>query len=501
MAPAVQFTKDKDSRSDSVVGAVRGARQVELELARTVPAVFNQMVLRDERTGKPILQSVPQNNWHSLANRHDRLLIWSHVESGKTNQLSIGRTLFAIGNDSSTRVAIISNTSSQAEKILYSISQYIEKSEVLHEIFPELLPHEPWNNSQLHVKRKVFSKDPTVAACGVHGNITGARIDLLILDDLLDYENSRTKRGRDDLWDWYESTLIGRLTENARVICVGTAWHPDDFMHRLAKTPSWKAFRYPVIDENGKSRWPDQWSEERIAAKRRELGPIQGPRQLDCIARDDSEARFKKEWLDIALKNGEGRALTFQLDILPYGCKVYTGVDLAVKKGDANDFTAMVTILVYQNGMREILNVARAKLSGIDILKQLFDIHRRYKSICVVENNAAQDYIVQFANEMGQFGQSQLGVIPIIPFTTGANKIHPEFGVESLATEMAMGKWSIPSSNGRVHASLEPLIDEICNYDPVTHTGDCLMAMWFAREGVRIGDIKVRAGYIDLMAR
>jgi len=498
MAPATQFT---NSRSDLFKGATRAARQVELELARTVPAVFNQAVLRNERTGQRIQQSIPQNHWHSLANRHNRLLIWSHVESGKTNQLSIGRTLFAIGSDPALRVAIVSNTSAQAVKIGYAIQQYIEKSETLHEIFPDLLPDEPWNNTEMQVKRKVFSKDPTVFACGIHGNITGARIDLLILDDLLDFENTRTKRARDDLWDWYESTLVDRLTENARVICVGTAWHPDDFMHRLAKTPAWKAFRYPITDENGKPRWPDQWSEERIALKRQELGPIQAPRKLDCIARDDSEARFKKEWLDIALKNGEGRALTFQLDIIPYGCRVYTGVDLAVKRGDANDFTAMVTILVYQNGCREIINVERGKWKGIDILKRLFDIQRRYQSICVVENNAAQDYIVQFAHEMGQFGQAQLGVIPIIPFTTGNNKVHPDFGVESLSTEMAMGKWSIPSSNGRVHASLEPLVNEICNYDVNAHTGDCLMAMWFAREGVRIGDVKVKSGYIDLMSR
>jgi hypothetical protein len=498
MDPAIPST---NRPSDLLIGAARGARQVELELARTVPAVFNQAVLRDEHTGESIHQSIPQNHWHSLANRHSRLLIWSHVESGKTNQLSIGRTLFAIGNDPSMRVAIVSNTSAQAEKIMYSISQYIEKSEVLHEIFPNLVPDDPWNNSELQVKRKVFSKDPTVMACGVHGNITGARIDLLILDDLLDYENTRTKRGRDDLCDWYESTLVGRLTKNARVICVGTAWHPDDFMHRLAKNPGWHAFRYPVTDENGKARWPDQWSDERIAAKRVELGPIQALRQLDCIARDDSEARFKKEWLDIALKNGEGRALTFKLDIIPYGCRVYTGVDLAVQRGDANYHTAMVTILVYQNGCREIINVERGKWKGIDILKRLFDIQRRYQSICVVENNAAQDYIVQFAHEMGQFGQAQLGVIPIIPFTTGANKVHPEFGVESLSTEMAMGKWSIPSNNGRVHLSLEPLINEICNYEVAAHTGDCLMAMWFAREGVRKGDVKVKSGYIDLMAR
>jgi hypothetical protein len=58
----------------------------------------------------------------------------------------------------------------------------------------------------------------------------------------------------------------------------------------------------------------------------------------------------------------------------------------------------------------------------------------------VVENNAAQDYIVQFARHST--------AIPVFPFTTGRNKAHPEFGIEGLAVEMSNTKWLIPSKGG-----------------------------------------------------
>jgi hypothetical protein len=124
---------------------------------------------------------------------------------------------------------------------------------------------------------------------------------------------------------------------------------------------------------------------------------------------------------------------------------------------------------------------------------KIIDHHRRFFSICVVENNAAQDFIVQFAR--GQFA------VPIRPFTTGRNKAHPEFGVESIAAEMAGGKWVIPNNEGRCTPEVDAWISEMLYYDPTAHTGDRLMASWFAREGARLGDAKVSGYALDLMSR
>jgi hypothetical protein len=150
-----------------------------------------------------------------------------------TQQMAIGRTLWKLGRDPSRRIAVISNTFGQAQKIVRTIAQYIERPGIIHEIFPNLRRGEPWTANMLTVKRETTSKDPSVQACGVHGNITGARLEDILGDDLLDFENTRTHALRQDLADWFNATLVGRLTNNGTIYVIGTAFHPDDLLHRF----------------------------------------------------------------------------------------------------------------------------------------------------------------------------------------------------------------------------------------------------------------------------
>jgi hypothetical protein len=407
----------------------------------------------------------------------------------------VGRVLFELGKNPNTRCVIVSNTMMQAQKLLKSIASYIERSDEVHEIFPNLKPNAtgPWTLTQLAVERKGHPKDPSVQSTGVHGAITGARIDLLILDDILDYENARTPAGREDLWNWVHSALFGRLTDGARVISVGNAYHRDDFLHRIEKNSLWHTVRFPVISDEGELSWPDRWSLERISRKREELGPLEFSRQMLCQARDDAESRFQKEWIDLCLMRGNGRSMQHAMAQPPAGCSIYTGVDLAVQQHSSADLTAFTTILVYPNGDREILNVETGRLTGPKIVDKIKELHHRYQGIFLVENNSSQDFILQFIRSTA--------AIPVRPFTTGRNKVHPEFGIESLAAEMAAGKWIIPNRDGKMHSEVEALINEMLYYDPKAHTGDRLMSCWFSREAARQGNIKAEVGYFPTMRR
>lgn len=466
-----------------------------VQVARHDPDTFMEYVLRDEATGQAITQSSVQSAWHRLAAEHDRLVVWSHIESGKSSQLTVGRTLWVLGNHPNARICIVSNTHEQSGKLVRTISKYIENSSELKRVFPKLArdPKSPWTGHQLFIQRSTTAKDPSVTATGVHGNVLGSRYDYLILDDVLDYENTRTQALRDDLWNWYHATLSGRLTTNARVIVVGTAYHPDDFLHKLARSAGWKAFRFPALFDDGSPRWPDRWPPHRLQKKREELGPLEFARQMMCVARDDAESRFKKEWIDRCIRRGAGKFLCRALAVLPPGIKTYTGVDLAVQRHSAADSTCLFTIAVHPNGDREVLNIEAGKWTGPEIVGRLHDNHRRFFSIIRVENNAAQDFILQWAKQVGN--------IPIVPHTTGRNKANPEFGVESIATEMANGKWIIPSGDGALHPEVMSWVTEMLYYDPMGHTGDRLMASWFAREQARVGALRVERTFIDVTSR
>ena len=453
---------------------------------------FCELVMRDERKGQAIRQSPAHEEWARLAEKHDRLVIIGHVESGKTLDLAVARTIWLLGRDPSLRVVVVSNTWHQAVKIVRTVAGYIERSETVRAVFPALKPGRPWtpDGGSITVERSVHSKDPSLAGYGVAGDVLGSRIDHLVLDDVLDWENTRTPAGMNQMWERFHSTLLGRLTAKGRVIIVGNAYHYDDLLHRLEKNPRWVVRRFPAVDERGQPYWPEQWPPARVEAKRVELGPIEFARQMMCVPRDDATARFKKEWIDKCLARGAGRSMAYGMQVIPPGCQVYTGVDLAVSAKASADLTALVTILVHPNGDRELLCVESGRMSGPEIVERIVDHHTRYQSIIIVESNQAQAYILQFT--------SSVSAVPVRPFHTGANKTNPEFGVESLATEMSNGKWIIPSRNGKtLTTEVDALINELLFYDPAKHTGDRVMAMWFSREGARQGALKIEVGRVQ----
>jgi hypothetical protein len=472
---------------------------------RETPAAFAQYVLRHSKTGARIKLAPIHKAWHQLANDHKRLVIWSHTEAGKTEQMAIARTLWEIGRDPNLSVCILSNTYDQAVKIARPIARYVESSDALHEVFPELTPGDLWTSSAFNVKRRVNSKDPTIQVKGIHGNILGARIDRLIIDDILDRENTRTVEARNQLWDWLSGVILSRLTANARVIVIGTAWHPGvngvgaDALYRFAALPSWEARRYPVLDDDPKSptfnqpRWPEVWPVERIEFEKTQRGSLEFARTMMCVAHDDASAVFKKAWVDKALEAGKGREFRYSLPgaAMP-GSPTFTGVDLAVQQHSAADLTVLTTIMVHPGGKKEVIWIESGRWAGPDIVERIKDHYRRYNSTIMVENNAAQDYIRQYVAAAG---------VPVKGYTTGRNKAHPDFGVNHLATEMETNQWMFPNKDGVPPRELDSLITEMYQYDPKAHTGDRLMSLFFAREAYRLSNIRGEVGYLNLLSR
>lgn len=473
--------------------AAQKARSARLRFARENANAFMELVLRDEITGEPVVQAPMHEAWHRMADLHDRLILWSHVEAGKTMQLSVGRVLWELGRDPSLRIVVCAASSYTATKIVNLVGKYILYSEELHEVFPDLRASKPWSFSSITVERNSPSKDPSFQAIGVNSILQGARIDRLIIDDILTYENCRTPNQRRYVIEWVTASLFSRLTERAMVWMIGNAFHPDDMLHYSAKQPAWKYYRYPCVTMDGESVWPLVWSKERIEKKRIELGPLEFARQMMCQARDDTSSRFSRVDIDAAVERGVSKTLAYALSTIPDGCRTVTGVDLAISLAANADWTVLFTILVYPNGDREVLCIESGHWLGVEIMQRIIDTHERFNSIVYVENNAAQDYLVQFVRAAS--------AVPIRPFTTTAkNMTNRQFGLESLSTEFGNGKWIIPSKGG-IDPEVAKWIEEMLYYDPKGHPGDRLMASWFAREGGRVELPKVEVGRLNLLAR
>lgn len=444
----------------------------------------------------------------------------SYIVTHNSQHISIARPLWELGRKPNMRIAIGSKTKPLAQKIVRSCQQIIagetHSAHAYREVFPHVRPAKdpslPWTSLAITIERDTPAKDPSVQAFGNFGNIIGSRIDLLILDDVLDQTNTRTPAPRDALWDWVRSTLFGRLTDRARVVLIGNAWHPDDLMHRFEREPRFSGFRFPVLDSAGVPTWPERWSIERIEAAREDFGPLDYARQLFCQPRDDDSARFKREWVEAALARGVGlNFLATRADVLEEltdpataalyrlgrvladdKVRIYTGVDLAVQQHAAADLSSFVTIAALPDGTRRLCSIESGRWGAPEILARIEQHDQRYQPIFVVENVGAQDYIVQLVRATS--------AIPVIPYTTGRTKAHPEFGVEGIAAELAAAKWIFPNAgvgDGRgpkMHRETFALVQDLLSYDPRSHTGDRLMALFFAREGARSTEARLGSG-------
>ncbi len=69
---------------------------------------------------------------------------------------------------------------------------------------------------------------------GIGGSVTGKTADVLILDDLVkNIEDVMTSHRRQKTWDFFDSVLRTRVSEDATIVSIGTRWHMDDFQGRF----------------------------------------------------------------------------------------------------------------------------------------------------------------------------------------------------------------------------------------------------------------------------
>ena len=196
---------DATAAATDLVESGQEARKVLINLARKSSAEFCRFVLRDEETGKRIENAPYHDEWHGMLAKDDRIVLTGHIESGKTQSISIGYALWRLGNNPNLRICIVSATEKQAKKILESIRGYIERSADMRAVFPKLEKGEEWTETAITVKRDTVIRDPSVQCIGYGGTILGARIDLLIVDDLVEWSNYRTKYQREKLIAWYRA--------------------------------------------------------------------------------------------------------------------------------------------------------------------------------------------------------------------------------------------------------------------------------------------------------
>jgi hypothetical protein len=143
-----------------------------------------------------------------------------------------------------------------AEKRSMSLRATVE-SQAWNQTFPGLkrVPGLPWRTHEWSLAPDGLAHagrlHPTLAAYGTGGSVIGSRADLVVADDLLNQENSRTAGSRAFVEMWmHQSLLSRRKSGTGRAVVIGTAWHHDDLYHNLKRQGGWVVCHVPLLAED-----------------------------------------------------------------------------------------------------------------------------------------------------------------------------------------------------------------------------------------------------------
>jgi hypothetical protein len=177
-----------------------------------------------------------------------RLLLNVPPEHAKSTVITVNYCVYRIAMDPNIKITIVSKTQERAKEYLYSIKQRLS-----HERWAKMQAvygsaggwkedADTWKADRIYLSRDSTEKDPTVQALGVGGQITGARSNLIILDDVVTTSNAHE-------WEkqllWLQRDVVTRLGDSGKLLIVGTRIASNDLYREIRNPNHWTGGKTP----------------------------------------------------------------------------------------------------------------------------------------------------------------------------------------------------------------------------------------------------------------
>lgn len=387
-----------------------------------------------------------------------RLIITMPPRHGKSELGSIAFPLFCLGRGFDTlaayndpervhRVAIAAYGADLAIKFSAAIRDHIaDQFDPVHDVFGSLRlskkSDREWRLFPAPANR------PSCIGVGVGGPFTGKGADLLIIDDpVKNYEDVRSSRKRDSVYDWYATVARTRMQKGGRIVLIMTRWHEDDLAGRLLAQGGWEHLHLRAIDGAGQALWPDTYPIEELLKIRAEIG------SKNFQALYQGEPTFaegniwKRAWFD-------ANAYDQPEDVPPLRW-VVTAWDTAFKTGQQDDYTAWCTVGADKRGELWCLDMGHERLAFPDLVQAIESGHGRPTGeTALVEDKASGQSAVQTITRNGRR--------PVVAVKADTDK---ESRAQAVTPFCEAGKLHLP----RRHCDYEALVAECTSFPNGAH--------------------------------
>lgn len=194
--------------------------------------------------------------------RSPRLMITMPPRHGKSQLVSRLFPAYVLGRYPDTSIIATSYAADLASRMNRDVQRIIDEPRYA-EVFPDTALYGKnirtaasgsyMRNSDIF---EIVGHKGSYRSAGVGGGITGMGGDILIIDDpIKDRAEADSPTVRQNVWDWYTSTLYTRRSPGGGIIVINTRWHTDDLSGRLLDAEkrdegdAWECVNFPAIAE------------------------------------------------------------------------------------------------------------------------------------------------------------------------------------------------------------------------------------------------------------
>lgn len=268
------FMKDLDkakSEGEKTLSIVTGDAKYKIGFEEFSKEFLDSPIFEHHRAWIDVLEGREPSWLHPSMNYEPasakRLLINVPPEHAKSTVITVNYCVYRIAMDPNVKITIVSKTQERAKEYLYSIKQRLshERWSKLQAVYGSAggwkEDADTWKADRIYLSRDSTEKDPTVQALGIGGQITGARSNLIILDDVVTTSNAHE-------WEkqllWLQRDVVTRLGDNGKLLIVGTRIAANDLYREIRNPEHWVGgktpftyFAMPAVLEFYED--PEQW--------------------------------------------------------------------------------------------------------------------------------------------------------------------------------------------------------------------------------------------------
>jgi predicted phage terminase large subunit-like protein len=360
----------------------------------------------------------------------------------------------------------------------------------------------PWNDSLLSCRRveepgAIPHRDATLEGIGRGNAITGGHFDIILMDDPIDYDSSRTPGGREQGIAFYYETVAELAEPQTHIYVIGTRKHWAELYQTFIDSGLWEVHAecavltwpdgwekrlHPIFvkDERGEEHpdvrfdgewsefevlWPNRWTAHELMKKLVEIGRAPFFREYQNNPSMMQGRLLKLEWLTLYAEDERPK----DADLM-----FYMGADLAIADTEEADFYAIAVVGVDRDNNCWLVHLHRGHNTVFEQIQLLKTLAARWKPRkIVIEAVGYQAALVQLAEGEG------------LPVEKG-NAAGGKDRIPAMIPDIQAGRIRIPMSGS------EEFLDEYVQFPDAAHD-DTLDALSYAvqganeRRGQRIG--------------